>query len=159
MINPDPSDPTPTEIRHLKNQLEALLDMKTHRSALKEGAKSWSWAKAKERLRKKRRAFDHEIVETFEDSRVPTPDDLYSRFDKVWKSEVEGGLFEVAEEKLGKWGQVGVGIALGSTALGGALGGQYTCLIYVANKRWKSYCSECVRTAKEKAKVQDDEEL
>jgi hypothetical protein len=85
------SDPTPTQVRQLQNRLEALLDDKEHRSALKEGAKSWSWSRARKKLRKKRRAFDHNLVQIYEHSPVPTPDDLYSRFDKVWNSEVEDG--------------------------------------------------------------------
>lgn len=155
MINPDP---TPTQVRHLQNQLEALLDSKDHRSALKEGAKSWSWKKAKERLRKKRRAFDHQLVSIYEGSKVPTPDDLHGRFDKVWESEVEKELFKAIKEKIGDktmgaWGisQLGLGAVLGLPYLTTLLGGGYAWLINAVNKRWKAYCQRCVQIAVEEA--------
>lgn len=155
MIDPDP---TPTQVRHLQNQLKSLLDEKAHRSALKEGAKSWSWEKAKKRLRKKRRAFDHQLVSIYEGSKVPTPDDLHSRFDKVWESEVENPLYEfvqdnVSDKTMGVWGigQMGLGAVLGLPYLGAMLGGSYVYLISVANDSWKTYCEECVRIAVEEA--------
>jgi len=150
MIDPDP---TPTQVRHLQDELESLLNSKDHRSALKEGAKSWSWDKAKKRLRKKRRAFDHQLVNIFEASRVPTPDDLYSHFDEVWESEVENDLVEAVGEEMGTVGRVGVGAAAG-VALGAGgvlLGGGYALLIHIANKRWQAYCKECVQITQEKA--------
>lgn len=153
MIN---SDPTPTQVRHLQNQLTALLGDKEHRSALKEGAKSWSWDKAKERLRKKRRAFDHKLVSIFEASVVPTPDDLYGRFDEVWESEMEDDFVEQVKKEMGAVAQVGGGLLVGG--IGGAIGGGYALLVTVANKRWKSYCEECVQIAKDKAESHLEEQ-
>jgi hypothetical protein len=143
MMSPDP---TPTQVRHLQNQLEALLDSKEHRSALKEGAKSWSWEKARKRLRKKRRAFDHKLVEIFNSSPVPTPENLHSRFDDVWTSEVEDGL---RASWLDPWSLVkGIGTML---VLKSPVGVAYAALVKKTNDRWKAYCKECVRIAKEKA--------
>lgn len=147
MIDPDL---TPTQVRHLQNELESLLSSKDHRSALKEGAKSWSWDKVKKRLREKRRAFDHKLVSIFEASRVPTPDDLYGRFDVVWESEIENNLAEAVEKEIG----LSVGGEVAGLMLGGAVGmvgAGYAVLITIANKRWQSYCEECVRIAKEEA--------
>jgi hypothetical protein len=148
------SDPTPTQVRHLQNKLEALPDEKQHRSALKEGAKSWSWNKAKERLREKRRAFDHQLVDIYSHSPVPTPDDLYGRFDEVWESKVENDLVKSVKKEIkavaGGQAVGGIaGAALGT--LGGAAVGGYLVLVTIANKRWQSYCEECVRIAKEEA--------
>jgi hypothetical protein len=138
--------PTPTQVRHLQNQLDALLDSKEHRSALKEGAKSLSWEKARERLRKKRQAFDHQVVEIFESSPVPTPEDLYGRFDDIWTSEVEDGL--QTPSSLAKK------VVLNSLF---KVGG-YVAAVKKANDRWKTYCEECVRVAKQKAEEHLDDE-
>lgn len=144
--------PCPTQVRHLQNQLESLVDRKEHRSALTEGAKSLTWEKVRERLRKKRQAFDYQVVEIFGSSKVPTPDDLYGRFDIVWGEEVldelpstDKSILRTALEKTAVEYAVVKAVAGSSTAV------TYVELIMNVNRRWKAYCEECIRIAKENA--------
>lgn len=148
-------EPSPTQVRHLQNQLESLADKKEHHSALTEGAKSWTWKNVRERLREKRRAFDYQVVERFESSKVPTPEDLYGRFDTVWEQEVLGELpstnksiIRTALERTAAGYSIIKAVA-GPPAKGPAV--TYAELIMDINRQWKSYCEECIRIAKEDA--------
>lgn len=137
-------EPTSTQVRHLQNQLESLLEQKEHRSALKEGAKSWSWEKAKERLREKRRAFDHQVVEVFKASPIPTPEDIYSQFDEVWISQVKDDISTLSLWKKKKEETTSIFSLLSFSV-------KYVINIKKANDRWKAYCEECIQIAKEEA--------
>jgi len=158
------SDPelTPTQVRQFQNQLEALLDQKAYRSVFKEETQSWSLEKVKKLLRKKRLAFDHQLVSIFKDSMLSKPDDLCDRFEKVWDFEIEKKLFKFISDNTndkatGAWGltQMGSGIALGLPSyLAGMSGGSYVRLIDIVNERWKAYCEKCVHIAKKEAQKQ-----
>mgnify|MGYP006914274361 CR=1 FL=1 len=147
--------PTSTQVRHLQNQLDSLTNREEHRSALIEGAKSWTWEKVRERLREKRRAFDYQVVEAFESSTLPTPDDLYGRFDTVWEDEVieelpptNKSILRTALERTATGYHV-IKVVAGPAAKGPAI--VYAELIMDINRQWKAYCDECIRLAKEHA--------
>jgi hypothetical protein len=149
-------NPTPTQVRHLQNQLESLTDKNEHHSALTEGAKSWTWEKVRERLREKRRTFDYQVVEAFESSTVPTPDDLYGHLDTVWKEEVldelpstNKSILRTAIERTVTEYSVIRAVAGPATRGGPAV--VYAELILNINRRWKAYYEECIRIAKEDA--------
>lgn len=148
-------EPTSTQVRHLQNQLESLGGRQEHRSALTEAAKSWTWEKVRERLRDKRRAFDFQVVEVFESSSIPTPEDLYGRFDTVWKKEILDELPSTNKSILrSAFERTAAGYLMIKAVAGPATKGLsvvYAELIMDINRQWKVYCDECIRIAKESA--------
>lgn len=162
------TEPTPTQVRHLQNQIDLLSDRKEHRSALKEGMKSLSWEKVEKNLRKKRRNFDHQLVEAFEDSDIPTPNDLYGRLDTIWESEVldqlpstdksllrsalETAATRVVTKPLGR-----PVVAQPFTSVNTSPTTIYAEFIGRVNEWWGNYREKCIRMAKKKAEKRLEE--
>lgn len=153
------SEPTPAQVRHLQNQMDLLSDRKEHRSALKKGMKSLSWKKVKKNLRKKRRNFDHQLVEAFEDSEVPTPDGIYEHLDAIWEAEVLEQLpstdksllrsaLETAATRAGMKPFVIPAVAQPFTSVNTSPTTIYAEFIGRVNEWWENYREKRIRMAK-----------
>jgi len=142
--------------------MDLLSDRKEHRSALKEGMKSLSWEKVEKNLRKKRRNFDHQLVEAFEDSDIPTPNDIYGRLDTIWEAEVldqipstdksllRSALETAATRVVTKPFGVPV-VAQPFTSVNTSPTTIYAEFIGRVNEWWGNYREKCIRMAKKKA--------
>lgn len=161
-------EPTPTQVRHLQDQIDLLSSREEHRSALREGIKSLSWEKVRQNLREKRRNFDHQLIEVFEDSEVPTPDDMYDCLDATWKAEVLNQLpstdksllrsaLETAVTRAGMKPFVIPAVAQPFTSVNTSPTTIYAEFIGRVNEWWKNYRDECARVAKKKAEKHSGE--